>query len=403
MNARIDIHNYALKLKAAVRRIEQSALSSKNKELILEFHTALILEGLSPARQLKYLEDMRRFLLRFLKQDCDKATAKEIRDAVLMIEQESTFSPWTKHGYKVVVRKFWKWLEFGDEYLMRKEYPKTVSWIVSNIKKKDQPRVTASDLLTERDLEKLLEAADTVRDKAFISLLYELGARIGEIGNLKIKDVTRHKHGFLIDLYGKTGGRTPLIVMSTNYLSGWLAAHPDSKNPDAPLWVNLLRPRRGQALSYRTFWNALDRLIGRAQIEKRVYPHLFRHSRVTHLLAGGKINEAQAKVYFGWVPDSKMLSEYSHLVCGDVHKAILAIHGIVDDEKKENSSLRCLACATVNPLNASFCLKCGSSLKVMDAEEADKLTMQQRALIEQLMANPKVHKVLEDTMREIGL
>ena len=57
----------------------------------------------------------------------------------------------------------------------------------------------------------------------------------------------------------------------------------------------------------------LDRMIikracaGAGLSAKRIYPHLFRHTRATHLLLTGQMNETQAKVYFGWSPDSKMI------------------------------------------------------------------------------------------------
>ena len=49
-----------------------------------------------------------------------------------------------------------------------------------------------------------MDVAEHPRDKAFVSMLYELGARIGEIGALSIKDMTRDRYGYLIDLEGKT-------------------------------------------------------------------------------------------------------------------------------------------------------------------------------------------------------
>ena len=45
--------------------------------------------------------------------------------------------------------------------------------------------------------------------------LYELGARIGELGNLKVGDVSQDQYGFVMDLSGKTGHRTPRIILSS--------------------------------------------------------------------------------------------------------------------------------------------------------------------------------------------
>lgn len=113
----------------------------------------------------------------------------------------------------------------------------SVSWLRCGLKKKDQPRIKASDILTEEEVKKLIDSAEHSRDKAFISMLYELGARIGEIGSLHIREVTKDKYGYITDLEGKTGHRTPRIVISDPYITHWLNIHPLKNKPDSPLWV----------------------------------------------------------------------------------------------------------------------------------------------------------------------
>jgi integrase/recombinase XerD len=44
-------------------------------------------------------------------------------------------------------------------------------------------------LFTEEDVGKLIEAAKYPCDRAFISLLFESGCRIGEVGDLRRKDI----------------------------------------------------------------------------------------------------------------------------------------------------------------------------------------------------------------------
>ena len=96
---------------------------------------------------------------------------------------------------------------------------------------------------------------------------------------------------------------------------------------------------KNERMRYAAFRALVLRLKERAKIKKRIYPHLFRHTRVTHLLRNKQINESQAKVYFGLVPSSKMLSEYSHLVSQDVNDIMLEIHGIKTLEKKQESKI----------------------------------------------------------------
>jgi site-specific recombinase XerD len=68
------------------------------------------------------------------------------------------------------------------------------------------------------------------------------------------------------------------------------------------------------------------KLAKMAKIGKNVYPHLFRHSRATHL--ADKLTEAQMKIYFGWSGRSDVPSVYVHLSGRDVEEAILKLHGV---------------------------------------------------------------------------
>jgi ribosomal protein L40E len=143
----------------------------------------------------------------------------------------------------------------------------------------------------------------------------------------------------------------------------------------------------------------------RAGIKKRIYPHLFRHTRVTHLLLNKQISEAQAKVYFGWVPSSTMFSEYSHLVSSDVNDAILAIHGIKADSNQEPmlKPKVCQKCDTINAKDAKFCQKCSCILDVKTAIELDSRRKGADNVINRLANNPEKLRSLATLLAELGL
>jgi integrase/recombinase XerD len=374
MRSQSDIHNYNKRYEQAKARVLNSNISNKNKNLIMDFDRTCFIEGLGKPRRIKLISSLLILARNYLKKDFDKATKKELKDLILKIESNENYSPWTKHSYRAILKKFYKWLEFGDEYKDRPDYPEIISWLRVNLKKKDQPKVKASDILTEKEIKKLIDAAEHPRDKAFISMLYELGARISEIGNLKIKDISRDRYSFLVDLNGKTGQRTARIVISDPYLANWLNVHPLKDNPNAPLWVMKGERNKNQKMQYQSFRVFVKRLAKKAKLKKRTYPHLFRHTRVTHLLINKQINETQAKVYFGWTPSSKMLAEYSHLVSDDVNNAILEIHGIKTKKVKESElkPKQCLRCKVINSADALYCDKCSSILDVKTAIELEE-------------------------------
>jgi len=400
-----DIYNFSKIFDRYQKRLAESNISDINKNLIRKFDRACFLERLSKPRRIKIIGSLIILAEKYLTVDLDKATKDDLKDAVFKIENKDDYSPWTKESYRAIIKKFYKWFIYGDEYKTRLEYPKIVSWLRVGAKKKDLPKVKASDILTEEEIKSLIEVAEYVRDRAFISLLYELGARISEIGNLLIKDLSKDQYSYIVDLEGKTGHRTPRIVMSSAYVTHWLNAHPLKDNPHAPLWVMMGTRNKQGKMMYAALRALVKRLVKKSGIKKRIYPHLFRHSRATHLLLNKQINEAQAKVYFGWTPDSGMLSHYSHLISSDVNNAILEMHGIKTEENKESKlkPKQCAMCNTINSYNARFCHKCGKALDVKTAIELnEKRSSSDDMLAKVLKSNPKLRDELLKSIIEMG-
>jgi len=151
----------------------------------------------------KYLYTLKN-VVKLLKKDLDQASKKDILRILAEVEK-SNYSEWTKHDYKVAIRKFYKWL--GKEDL--------VSWIKIRVKK--NRTFLPDELLSEKVL-RIVKAADNLRDRVFIILLWESGGRIGEIGDMKIKDVGFHENYAAVWLHGKTGSRRIIVVLSSPYL-----------------------------------------------------------------------------------------------------------------------------------------------------------------------------------------
>ncbi len=402
MTPKLDIQNYDKRYKRVIGKIKESSISERNKNLIENFErNCFIVEALSKPRRIKLMDTLFILARDYLKKDFDKIKAYELKDAVKTIEEREDYSVWTKQNYRVILKKFYKWLEYGDGYGNRRGYPEIVEWINTNIKKKDKPKVKASDILTEKEVNALINATGYPRDKAFIVMLYELGARISEIGNLKIKDVSRDEYSYIIDLSGKTGHRTPRIVISDPYLTIWLNEHPLREYPDSPLWVTI-GDRKNGIMNYEALRKILLRIKGKARIKKRLYPHLFRHSRVTHLLKNKQINESQAKIYFGWVPDSKVLAEYSHLLSSDVNDTILEIHGIKKSKVEENElqPKQCPRCKKINMKDALFCQQCSSPLDVKTAMGLDDEKGKWERRMAFIARNPEKRKALGEWFEE---
>lgn len=404
MTSKIDIQDYDGRYKNAIKNLSTANISERNRTLIEDFErTCFVEEALGKPRRTKLVNSLIVLARDYTRNDFDKVKIDELKEVVKKLEEKENYSAWTKQNYRAILKKFYKWLVYGDGYKNKQGYPKIVSWINASIRKKDKPRVNASDILTENEVDSLIKAAEHLRDKAFIVMLYELGARIGEIGNLRIKDVTRDKYSYIVDISGKTGHRTPRIVMSDPYLTTWLNEHPLRDDLNAPLWV-MVGSRKNEAMNYGSLRAMLLRMREKADLKKRIHPHLFRHTRVTHLLINRQINESQAKIYFGWVPSSNMLSEYSHLLSNDVNDAILEIHGIkkVKEGGSELSPKQCARCKKINMKNARFCQYCSSVLDVKTAIELDAKKETAEDIITAIAKDPRKAKILATLISELG-
>lgn len=379
----IDIYDWEKKLESVVRRLENSDIIEKNKQLISQFHKQLIAEGLGIGRQAKVIRIIWAFA-EWIRKPFDTLDRNDIVDLVGFIETQK-WTAWTKHDYKIMLKRFIKWLKSS------KDYPDEVSWI-----KAPYPRNTllANQLLTEEEIIKMVELATNPRDKAFIFVLYESGCRIGEMLTTRIKDLEFDGYGAFLNVTGKTGPRRVRIIKSVPLLTIWLNCHKYSKNPNAPLWVSLKNPEM-KFMSTPTVRSFLQKVVRKAGIEKRVNPHLFRHSRATHLAS--QIPESLLKKHMGWVQNSGMTATYVHLSGQELDKALLKASGIqISEEPKEDklNVMKCPRCRNENSAGSKYCFSCGLCFDLKTAIEIDETKKKVNELLDALVKNPEKLGVL---------
>ena len=365
---RIDIHNYAHQVQGAIRRAKKdNKISEKNREFILKFFDYLIADGISKPRLAKYVDVIRYWAI-WLNKDFDKVTKEDIAKVVTKLQLNDGYSAWSKHSYKTMLRKFFKWIKKTEDY------PEEVKWLKSRISKHEQKLPGEGELLTEEDIQKLISVADHPRDRALISMLWEAGCRIGELGSLRLNSLQVDKYGVVITVVGKTGSRKIRLVSSTEALLTWLKIHPCRDNPNSPLWVNIGNTNHNQPMEYRCITFVLKKYFQKAEIKKRCNPHLFRHSRATFL--ANHLTEFQMNQYFGWVQGSDMPSTYVHMSGREVDQAILALNGLsTNEQQKKESPLRpipCPRCDTINTFGSSYCSKCACILDIKKRMEMEE-------------------------------
>ena len=390
----LDIHKIGRRFERALEKLEKSSIRKEDKELILEFMDYAMSNGLTKSRVLKYINTLR-VISSGLKKPFKDASKQDIMHLVRKVEQ-SDYSEWTKHDYKAILKRFYKWLS-GDE-----EYPETVRWIKTGIRRNKQK--LPEELLTPEDVNKMIEMAHHPRDKALVSVLYESGCRIGEILTMKIKHVAFDEYGAKITVQGKTGMRRVRIFSSVPYLATWMSNHHLKNDPDAPLWVSIGTRNRDKVVKYSNIRLLIVDLAKKAGIKKRVHPHLFRHSRATSLAK--YFTDAQMNQYFGWVQGSGMPSTYVHLSGKDVDGTLLKLHGFredVEDKGDTYSPVKCFRCEKMNPPAGKICIRCGAPLDVPTAIAVENKRKKMDELMSALMKDSEVRILMARKIREMGL
>jgi site-specific recombinase XerD/ribosomal protein L40E len=329
-------------------------ISKKNSEIILKFLDECLARGLSKNRMMFYICRFRK-LLKMVEKDFDKMNKEDIKNLVRKIES-SNYKCYTKECYKIAIKKLFQFIK-GFEW-DSKQYPEEVRWIKVNSSKNNNK--LPEEILTFEEIQEMVKNASNLRDKAFIYVLYESGARISEIMGLKIKHITFDKDGAIIMVNGKTGSRRIRLVLSASKLANWIENHPNKSNKESYVWTNLEKDD-GKPLCYRRISDILKEVAKKAGIKKPVNPHAFRHARATHLAK--HLPDAVMKSYFGWVQSSKMASIYYHLSGADIDSAILKIYGKSQEEKKKPLLPKiCPRCEHENSPESEFCSKCGLPL-----------------------------------------
>lgn len=174
-----------------------------------------------------------------------------------------------------------------------------ISSELSAIKVQKNDRFAKVDYMTETAVKALLNEPDTtteigIRDQFFMVFLYDTGARIQEILNVKLCDIKLDTTP-TVKLFGK--GRkiriVPLMKETLNHLKNYLNIFHKNVPLYSDEWLFYVE-RKGSrnAMCDDTARLRIQKYADSArvncpEIPEKVYPHLWRHTRAMHLYQHG--------------------------------------------------------------------------------------------------------------------
>jgi hypothetical protein len=133
----------------------------------------------------------------------------------------------------------------------------------------------------------------------------------------------------------------------------------------------------GEYWSYAAMRKRLQRICDVAQIHKRIWPNLFRHTGATK--TGMFLTESLQKKRYGWSSNSNMPGRYEHMMNSDVEEAIFKHYGISSTKEGDIVSKPkiCKICDLPNSYDSKICSKCGKPLDLATSIELDEKNQQQ--------------------------
>lgn len=225
---------------------------------VKKFRDVLTIGGKSPRTIKVYALVLNDFFV-FCKKNPHEVTEKDIAD-FLLSKTDGKRSKATIGLYFSILKSFFNGF-LKRQVILTLETPK---------KSHKLPVV-----LTKAEVDRLIDAANSPRDKAILQALY-CGLRVSEVVGLRRQDVDLENRK--ISVRNGKGGKDRIIPMS-NVLAELLKEYLQT----------LLEGAKAKIfdLTIKGVEDIVSACAGRAKIRKRVTPHKLRHSFATHLLENG--------------------------------------------------------------------------------------------------------------------
>lgn len=263
--------------------------------------------GVSPNTCNSYRDAFKLLLLYFQEEKGVPANSIELRmlnrnlvsDFLDWLEVQRKVSVTTRNQRLAAMKAFAHYVQYRNP-----EYLENCTDIIAMRPKKHEKPVIP--FLTEEELKALLAQPDPstrhgLRDLTLLSLLYDSGARVQEITDLKLKDI-RLTNPAMVTLTGKgrKARQVPLMKETCKLLDAYIR---NFNLNSEPLTSPLLFNQKGQALSRYGITYILKKYVSQAELDsdtRKISPHVLRHTKAMHLLRAG-VNMIYIRDFLGHV------------------------------------------------------------------------------------------------------
>ncbi len=294
------------------------------------FHQFLVLEKSLSGHSIEaYLNDVDKFYY-FVSTELGELTVRKLETAhvegFLKYIGEIGFTEKSQARMLSGVKAFFKYLLIEDIIL---EDPTELISGPKLIRK-------IPDVLSIEEVNDMINSVDLShplghRNKAILEVMYACGLRVSELINLKLSNYFPEE-GYL-KVLGKNDkerfipigdGAINALELYINHDRKALKINVDDKNI---IFLN----RRGKKISRVMIYNIIKYCAAKAEIQKNISPHTFRHSFATHLVEGG----ADLRAVQEMLGHSSILTTeiYTHINTTYLRKTMKQFHPSYTSEK----------------------------------------------------------------------
>lgn len=264
--------------------------------------------------------------------------------AFLTSLDENGCSDATRNNRCAAIRAFWEYASDRDA---------TIVPVLKELKKIGFRKPSASrivDYLSMDAITAVVEQTDEnttkgLRDRVFLILMYDTGARVQEMLDMRLCDL-EFGNCPKVTIHGKGRKKrvVPIMVNTMRRLEKYLGQfHPESTlSSEDPLFYTVrhgkVRPLTDRAVRYMLQEYAKKARSVCPEVPENVYPHMFRHSRAMHLYQAGM----DLTLVSQWLGHANLETTeiYAHADTEQKRKAIAAstppsspLYSILDSER----------------------------------------------------------------------